>query len=428
MARLLPTTKTQVSGHRFLRRRVEHGLILGDIRMIHDPLSSRRRAMIFGLVAVLMISGVMGLFAWMRPNPDPGEAAVIRAADGSLFARVDDTVHPVTNLTSARLIVGAPEEPVRVGDEHLAALARGVPVGIGVAPSVFAPEDAEDTHWSACTAPGDAVVVLAVPAQAPLLAEDTALLAEADGREWLVTRDGRTQLPPPATPEGRVIRRGLGIDATTPRWRPPAPVLGALREHPPFALPNPLPRVIRTGTSDWAETSRGVQEITSAQAQMLIDAGATPSELTPQAVADRPDAEPPVDIRLPGRLVRFLDPAGAVAGVDGSDAADGALATCATESGGAAHLPASEALEGSVLLSGEGPATRFAGLPSGAVAVDTGHGYHVVDQTGLRYEAPDAGTLETVGAARTEQVPWSIVQLLPAGERLTREAALTATY
>ena len=183
--------------------------------------------------------------------------------------------------------------------------------------------------------------------------------------------------------------------------------------------------MIRTGTSDWAETSRGVQEITSAQAQMLIDAGAIPSELTPQAVADRPDAEPAVDIRLPGRLVRFLDPAGAVAGDDG---ADGALATCATEGGGAAHLPASEALEGSVLLSGEGPATRFAGLPSGAVAVDTGHGYHVVDQTGLRYEAPDAGTLETVGAARTEQVPWSIVQLLPAGERLTREAALTATY
>ncbi|WP_255407230.1 type VII secretion protein EccB [Corynebacterium sp. NML 120412] len=256
-----------------------------------------------------------------------------------------------------------------------------------------------------------------------MLAEDTALLAEADGREWLVTRDGRTQLPPPATPEGRVIRRGLGIDATTPRWRPPAPVLGALREHPPFALPNPLPRVVRTGTSDWAETSRGVQEITSAQAQMLIDAGAIPSELTPQAVADRPDAEPPVDIRLPARLVRFLDPAG-----DAADAADGALATCATEGGGAAHLPASEALEGSVLLSGEGPATRFAGLPSGAVAVDTGHGYHVVDQTGLRYEAPDAGTLETVGVARTEQVPWSIVQLLPAGERLTREAALTATY
>lgn len=431
MARLLPTTKTQVSGHRFLRRRVEHGLILGDIRMIHDPLSSRRRAMIFGLVAVLMISGVMGLFAWMRPNPNPGEAAVIRAADGSLFARVDEIVHPVTNLTSARLIAGGPEEPVRAGDEHLAALARGVPVGIGVAPSVFALEGAAQTHWAACTVPApdasatqpdtrSAVVVRAVPAQAPELAEDTAILAEVDSRDWLVTAQGRTQLPPPTTPDGRIVRRALGIDATTPRWRPPAQVLGALREHPPFSLPSPLPRVIRTGTSDWAETSRGLQPITGAQGQMLLDAGAHLTELTPQAVADRPDAEHPVPIRLPERLVRFLDPAG--------DPASDAFATCVTEDGGAAMLPADEALEGRVQLSGAGPATFFVGLPEGAVAVDTGKGYHVVDQTGLRHGVPDAATLETVGAVRREEVPWSIVQLLPRGEVLTREAALTATY
>ena len=36
MAKLLPTTKTQVSGHRFMRRRVEHGIVFGDVRMIHD--------------------------------------------------------------------------------------------------------------------------------------------------------------------------------------------------------------------------------------------------------------------------------------------------------------------------------------------------------------------------------------------------------
>ena len=45
MARPLPTTKAQVSGHKFLRRRVEHGLVLGDIRMIHDPLARRRKAL-----------------------------------------------------------------------------------------------------------------------------------------------------------------------------------------------------------------------------------------------------------------------------------------------------------------------------------------------------------------------------------------------
>ena len=96
--RLLPTTKVQVSGHRFMRRRVEHGLIFGDVRMIHDPLASRRRATAFGTISVLLISGVMGLYAWMRPNPDPGDAPILRAADGELYVRVDDMVHPVTCL------------------------------------------------------------------------------------------------------------------------------------------------------------------------------------------------------------------------------------------------------------------------------------------------------------------------------------------
>ena len=55
-----------------MQRRVEHGLIYGDIRMIHDPLAARRRAGIFGAVGVVLIAAVMGLFAWMSPNPHPG--------------------------------------------------------------------------------------------------------------------------------------------------------------------------------------------------------------------------------------------------------------------------------------------------------------------------------------------------------------------
>ena len=424
MARLLPTTKTQVSGHRFLRRRVEHGLILGDIRMIHDPLSSRRRAMIFGVVAVVMISGVMGLFAWMRPNPNPGEAAIIRAADGSLFARVDETVHPVTNLTSARLIVGGPEDPVRAGDEHLATLARGVPVGIGVAPSVFAPEDAADTYWSACTVPvPDAkpeVVVRAVDARVPALAPESAIVAEVDHRDWLVTAQGRTQLPPSTSRDGRVVRRVLDIDASTPRWRPPADLFGALQEQPAFALPDTLPRVLRTSEREWAETDSGVQPITGVQAEILLEAGAQSSEVSTQSVADKPDAENPVSIHLPEDRMRLLDPAGEPTGET--------KATCVTEAGGAAMLPVPEAMAGHVRLSGAGPASYFVGLPAGAVAVDTGNGYHVVDQTGLRHGVPEKATLETIGAAKVEQVPWRLVKLLPRGEALERTAALTATY
>lgn len=215
MAKLLPTTKTQVSGHRFMRRRVEHGLIFGDVRMIHDPLGSRRRATIFGLIAVAMIAGVMGLFAWMRPNPDPGDAPILRAADGALYVRAGGALHPVTNLTSARLITGAPADPERAGDEFLAAQARGVPVGIPAAPSLFAPADSGPEAWSVCAA-GARVVVRAGDAPAEL-AGDEAVLAAADGREWVVTAAGRTQLPSADDPAGRLMRRALGINASTPR-------------------------------------------------------------------------------------------------------------------------------------------------------------------------------------------------------------------
>ena len=106
MSKILPTTKAQVSGHKFLVRRMRHALVLGDISMIHDPLASRRRALIFGIVAVLLIALGSGLLAWLRPDPDPGQAELLSSEQGQLYVRVDDVVHPVANLASARLILG----------------------------------------------------------------------------------------------------------------------------------------------------------------------------------------------------------------------------------------------------------------------------------------------------------------------------------
>ena len=90
MSKILPTTKAQVSGHKFLVRRMQHALVLGDISMIHDPLASRRRALIFGIVAVLLISLGSGLLAWLRPDPDPGQAELLSSEQGQLYVRVDD--------------------------------------------------------------------------------------------------------------------------------------------------------------------------------------------------------------------------------------------------------------------------------------------------------------------------------------------------
>lgn len=404
MAKLLPTTRAQVSGHQFMRRRMEHGLIFGDVRMIHDPLASRRRATIFGTAAVAMIAGVMGLFAWMRPDADPGDAPIVRAADGMLYVRVGEAAHPVTNLASARLIAGSPAEPARIGDGHLAALPRGVPVGIVTAPGVFAPEDAAPASWSVCGA--ETVTVIAGEAPQPMPA-DVAALAADGSREWLVTAEGRRLLPDADAPEGRAMRRALGITPDTPRWTPPTQVINALAELPPAGIPSPLPDLVDADGQSWALANGRIQPLTATQREMLLDAGAKATTAARADLAQYPDAEE--ELRLPRERPTWVEPD----------------RVCVNQDRGGAFM---QEVPAGIELSGTSVATHFAGLRDGSVGVDSGHGFHVVSASGLRHSAPDAATLETVGANHVEHVPWEIIALLPEGAELTRDAALTATY
>lgn len=404
MAKLLPTTRAQVSGHQFMRRRMEHGLIFGDVRMIHDPLASRRRATIFGTAAMAMIAGVMGLFAWMRPDADPGDAPIVRAADGTLYVRVGEAAHPVTNLASARLIAGSPAEPARIGDAHLAALPRGVPVGIVAAPGMFAPEDAAPASWSVCGV--DTITVIAGEAPQPMPADVAALAADAS-REWLVTAEGRRLLPDADAPEGRAMRRALGITPDTPRWTPPTQVISALAELPPAEIPSPLPDVVDADAQSWALANGRIQPITATQREMLLGAGAKATAAARADVAQYPDEEE--ELRLPRERPTWVEPD----------------RVCVNQDRGGALM---QEVPAGIELSGTSVATHFAGLRDGSVGVDSGHGYHVVSASGLRHSAPDAAALDTVGANHVEQVPWEIIALLPEGAELTRDAALTATY
>ncbi|WP_342319040.1 type VII secretion protein EccB [Corynebacterium mayonis] len=406
--RLLPTTRPQVSGHRFMQRRVEHGLIFGDIRMIHDPLAMRRRAMAFGLAAAVIVGAVMGLLAWLRPNADPGDAPILRASHGELFVRVDGAVHPVTNLTSARLITGAADNPVRVGDAHLVDLPRGVPVGLPAAPSHFAPKGGTAAAWSVCHA-GETVTVAAGPHTNPLPPEHAVVAASAQG-EWLVTAQGRALLPGADDPAGRVIRRALGITPQTPRWHPPAQVLSALRENPPLRLPDPLPELIQSEDEWWMLTpDRAVQQVTQVQAAIMRNAGAQLTTTPRAELANYPDAVTAVKLHLPEVAPQNWEAAKVCVGADR----------------GAVDVEQGEA---TVRLSAGATATHFTGLDDGAVAVDTGHGYHVVSTHGLRHEVEDKNNLAVIGAERIEQAPWEIVSLLPEGDALRRQEALAALY
>src|SRR5262249_52325467 len=113
-------TRHQVSGWRFVMRRIASGIALHDTRMLVDPLRTQSRAVLMG--ALILVTGLVGCFVFslLRPNASVGNNAVLAdRSTAALYVRVGDQLHPVLNLTSARLIVGQPVNPTTVKSAEL---------------------------------------------------------------------------------------------------------------------------------------------------------------------------------------------------------------------------------------------------------------------------------------------------------------------
>lgn len=419
MARALPTTKAQVSGHKFLLRRLEHGLVFGDIRMIHDPLKRRRRALLGGVAAVAFLSLGSGLIAWMQPDPQPGDAPVVRSSEGQLLALVNGTYHPVANLASARLIANEAVDPHAAGESFLDQVSLGTPLGIVDAPNLLAVSTGEEPGWAACleeSKQGEnwqsssrvGIVTVVAHHDVQGFDEEHAAVVESEDTQWLLTGQGRVVLPEATSTQGRVLRRALGMTAETAVWSVPAEMLNTFAELEPLSFPAAPPEILDTGEKLWARTEQGVFSITPTQAEMLVGVGAQRLPAQAQEVAALSDVPP--TFSLPTTRVDFLSPE------------HGWL--CATHQNGAGTM---RPVAATVDLPGDSAAQRFAGLQAG-VGVDSGHGYHVVSATGRRHELASAAELSALGLGEPEHVPWEILRLLPAGSVLSRAEALESEH
>lgn len=429
VSQIAPTTKAQVSGHKFLVRRMQHALVLGDIRMIHDPLASRRRALIFGLVAVLLIALGSGLLAWLRPDPDPGEATLVRSEQSQLYVRVDDTLHPVANLVSARLILGEAAEPVTIGTSALENSALGTPLGIVDAPIALSTPPELDplappapTTWAAClaepsiqeppfitsatrdAAETDREIVVTVGKELQKIPQPAAAYVTYQDRDWLITQQGRALLPAADSDEGRIIRRVLKLEHAV---AVPPEFLNTFAETPPIKIPEL--DLVRAEQQTWAQVDGGIVEITETQAEILRAAGADITNINPDELAELATVTNAEIDTLPATVPSMIS-------------ADEWL--CANSDGEAATLAP---VDGLVELSGDGPARYFTGLTGGAVAVDTGFGVHIIEEAGRRHELPDASLVDALGVA-VHEAAWPIVRLLPEATALTSENAHAASY
>nr|VTP02304.1 ESX-1 secretion system protein eccB1 [Mycobacterium riyadhense] len=192
-------SKTQVSGHFFVRRRLAFALLRHSVNMEVNPVRWQRTLLMLSAVfGVVLVVGAF-LFGWFRPAGLVGTSRIV--ADrrlGTLYVSVDGRLHPALNLVSAQLIAGSPDAPTFVSPEDIAKWPKGPTVGIIGAPVETPVVQSPDVaRWAVCDSAsstvGGAPTVTGIDGQLALgqeageLAEDQGVLLSYRQHSYLVT-------------------------------------------------------------------------------------------------------------------------------------------------------------------------------------------------------------------------------------------------
>ncbi|WP_319446528.1 MULTISPECIES: type VII secretion protein EccB [unclassified Mycobacterium] len=478
------TTRAQVNGYRFLIRRLEHALIRGDSRMIHDPMRGQMRALTVGLVIAVLISGACGVLAFFKPAPGLGDAQILLSkSSGAAYVRIGDQVHPVLNLASARLIVGKNDSPKDVDDKFLNPLPRGPMVGIVGAPaSIHGADDMATSSWTVCdtlqipdaTQPtGGLSLQTTVLANDPVLGGDIqaadpaqAILTTAGGTTYLVYDGVRA----PVDLSNLVVANGLHLNGASlrpvslgflnafPLVDPITPVtIDGVGSPSPVVGPDyPTGSIVKTVDSRGAQLyvvlRDGLQPISAATSDIIMYGESDAVRATVREIAPSVVAGAAIVHRLPVDHYPTVSPQLVSANPDrvacmgwqrSDDAAQAGVRLLVGR-----RLPVPNGTEPVRLASadGNGPGLDSVYLTPGtgeyveATGVEpdsqsTGQLFYVSD-TGLRYHIKDLPTADALGvtgvktsdgpASTPQRAPWPVLSLLPSGPELSQQAALVA--
>jgi type VII secretion protein EccB len=459
-------TRHQVTGWRFVMRRIASGVALHDTRMLVDPLRTQTRAVLVG--GLILITGLAGCFVFslIRPSGVAGNDAVLAdRSTAALYVKVGDQLHPVLNLTSARLIAGRPDNPTTVKTSELDQFPRGNLLGIPGAPERMVQNSSRDADWTVCDAmfgPAAGVTVIAGKPddggeRAGALPPNHAVLVENTERSnpgtWLLW-DGRRSA---VDLNNRAVTDALGIGADTPSPRPVAAGLfNAIPEAPPLTAPAipgagdtprfPLPvsapvgAVVAAYEADntirsYVVLTDGLQPVPPVLAAILRNTNSFGLAQPPRLGAD--------DVaRLP--VARGIDtsvyPADPVTLVDADDdpvtcarwaKPEGAPGSSLTLLSGAA-LPLPDGLSTvDLVTSGSGGiANRVALSPGSGYFVNSGGSLFWLSDTGVRYGIDTDADDKTAAALGLTPpplpIPWSMLSQFAAGPTLSRADALLA--
>lgn len=468
-------TRHQVTGWRFVMRRIASGVALHDTRMLVDPLRTQTRSVVMGVLILATTLVGCFVFSLIRPNGSPANNPVLAdRSTAALYVRVGDRLHPVLNLTSARLIAGRPVNPTTVKSSALDQFPRGNLIGIPGAPERMVQNTNKDANWTVCDAvsgPDAGVTVIAgTPdssgTRAATLAAGHGVLTKNDAGTWLLWDGRRSKID--LADRAVTGALGFGTDVPAPRTIaaglfnaiPEAPALTApaipdAGSPPQFALPvgAPVGAVVVAYAADnsplyYAVLPDGLQPISAVLAAMLRNANSygldQPPRLSADQVAKLPVSRVLDTARYPDQRISLVDAAhDPVTCAHWSKPAGAATNSLTLLSGSALPVPEAVHTEDLVSAGAGGTATRVALAPgTGYFAQSVGQGTESpaagslfwISDTGVRYgidtEAGSTGHSKTVEALGLNPpptpIPWSMLSLFAPGPTLSRADALLA--
>jgi type VII secretion protein EccB len=457
MAGFRLTTKVQVSGWRYLLRRMENALVRRDTRMFDDPLGFYGRSAALGVVISVMVLVAALAMAYFKPQGKLGSGSLfVEHSTNQLYLMVSGRLHPAYNLTSARLVLGKPDNPAGASSADLSRLPKGQPMGIPGAPYATPVAPNSSSSWALCDTVTDAgtdhaalktaviVMPLTVAADDPILPNE-ALVATYQGTDWIVTTTGRHAID--------LANRALTEALRIPSDVKPSPIAEALFNAIPDAGSWQLPPIPNAGEPNtlglpdslvigavlkvkrgngrqyFVVLPDGIAPVNPNTAAALRDTESYGLEEAPTVV---PNLISTIDERtyaspLPDDPIKITsrseDPTVCWSWERGLG--DRAPKTTILT---AEHLPIP-------LTAMDTGITQILG--SATVFIDGGHyvriqspdprygeSLYYIDPQGVRYGLPDDTTAESLGLTSHEAAPWQVVRLLVDGPVLSKDAAL----
>lgn len=460
MAGFRLTTKVQVSGWRFLLRRVEHAIVRRDTRMFDDPLAFYSRAVGLGIVIAVLVGLGAGMLAYFKPlGRRSGDTLLVDRTTNQLYVVLPGTgqLHPVYNLTSARLVLGSASNPSAVKSAELDKMPKGQRIGIPGAPYATPVSSDTSSDWALCdtvanpesVAPAVDTSVIAMPLSTDRsigpMQPNQAMLASYHGKEWVVTKTGRhvidltdravaSAVGIPVTAKATPMSEGMynAIPDVGPWQLPPVPGAGA---------PNTvgLPENLLIGSVFQTQSESGPQKfvvLPDGVARVNATTSAALRATNSFGLITPPTIESSLVAKIPERVYASPlpdEPLTILARQDAPtlcwswqrEAGDQSPKT-AVLSG--RHLPIPPSAMNTGIKQIDGAATVFTdgGKFVQLQSPDPKHGeaLYYIDPQGVRYGLPDQETAKTLGLTSPKKAPWEVVRLLVDGPVLSKQAAL----